>query len=342
MIDKLQPIFVDESFLIITCKIIRKNCYQQAYSFSKLFIKKNRNMKGILSLTGILALALLLTSAISIIEAPQDLPKTKKEKKNIKLVKIGEAGKKMEIDTVIDDDQVFVWNGDTIVDEKEFKWLSEKDFDFDMDFDFDIETDENGNVFIMKGTGASKPITYQLKTEICDSAQQIIMRVITDDISSDMVKWHGKNGNKIFFDAPGSGSPKVIHFNKHKSTNVIDLSDPGIISYERKELKNGKEKIVIVREKPSKKAAELHEEIIMHGGTTAPLIIHENAENLTKRIKVIADEKGHVEIMEDGKTWTVEESDEDTQVIEKDGKKIVIKKTKKDGEMKVDVEVEEE
>jgi hypothetical protein len=40
--------------------------------------------------------------------------------------------------------------------------------------------------------------------------------------------------------------------------------------------------------------------------------------------------------------WNVHEGDDDVQVIEKEGKKISIKKSKKDGEMKVDVEVEEE
>ena len=168
-----------------------------------------------------------------------------------------------------------------------------------------------------------------------------MMKVISDNVSSDIMQWHSKNGNEMLFGKPGSAGPKVFHINKQKSGNVIDLSDPGIISFEKKELKNGKEKIVIVREKPSEEDVEVHEEIIMHNSGAAPMIIHEGMPNMTKRIKVIADDEGHVEILENGKTWTVEESDEDTQVIEKDGKKIIIKKTKKDGEMKVDVEVEE-
>ena len=298
-------------------------------------------MKQVLSLTGILALALFFTSAISINEAPQDPPKTKKEKKHIKMVKIGDDGKKMEIDTVIEADQVFVWNGDTIGGGKALSWISEEDFDFDMDFDIDVESDENGNVFIMKGDGASKPMIYEFKTNDGDSTKHIMMKVISDDVSSDVMQWHSKNGNDMFFGAPGIASPKVIRIDKQKSGNVIDLSDPGIISFDKKELKNGKEKIVIVREKPSEEDVEIHEEIIMHNSGVAPMIIHEGMPNMTKKIKVIADDEGRVEIMENGKTWTVEESDEDTQVIEKDGKKIIIKKTKKDGEMKVDVEVEE-
>jgi hypothetical protein len=298
-------------------------------------------MKQVLSLTGIFALALFFSSAISINEAPQDPPKTKKVKKHIKMVKIGDDGKKMEIDTVIEADQVFVWNGDTIGGDKALSWMAEEDFDFDIDFDFDMETDENGNVFILKGDGASKPMRYEFKTNYGDSAKHIMMKIFSDDVSSDIMQWHGKHGNEMIFGAPGSAGPKVIRIDKQKSGNVIDLSDPGIISFEKKDLKDGKEKIVIVREKPNEENVEVHEEIIMHNSGAAPMIIHEGMPNMTKRIKVITDDEGRIEILEDGKTWTVEESDEDTQVIEKDGKKIIIKKTKKDGEMKVDVEVEE-
>nr|WP_321354309.1 hypothetical protein [uncultured Draconibacterium sp.] len=297
-------------------------------------------MKQVLSLTGILALALFFSSAISINEAPQDPPKTKKEKKHIKMVKVGDDGKKMEIDTVITANQVFVWNGDTIGGGKELSWISEGDFDFDIDFD--METNENGKVFILKGKGASEPMIYKFRTDDGDSTKHITMKVISDDVSSDIMQWHSKNDNEMIFGAPGSATPQVIRIDKQKSGNVIDLSDPGIVSFEKKDLKNGKEKIVIIREKPSEEDVEVHEEIIMHNSSATPMIIHEGMPTMTKRIKVIADDEGHIEILEDGKTWAVEESDEDTQVIEEGGKKIIIKKTKKDGEMKVDVEVEEE
>nr|WP_319998112.1 hypothetical protein [uncultured Draconibacterium sp.] len=287
-------------------------------------------MKQVLSLTGILALALFLSSAISINEAPQYPPKTKKDKKHIKIVKVEDDGTKMKIDTVIEANQVFVWNGDTIDNGKELKWISKEDFDFDIDFDVNVESDENGNVFILKGDGASKPVTYSFKTDDGDSTRHIMMEVTSDDLTSDIMQWHSKNGSKMFLDAPRSVGPKVFHINKQKSGNVIDLSDPGIISFEKKELKNGKEKIVIVREKPSDEDVEVHEEIIMHNSSAAPMIIHEGMPNMTKRIKVIADDEGHVEILEDGKSWIVEGSDEDTKFIEKDG------------EIKVDVEVEEE
>jgi len=297
-------------------------------------------MKHILSLTGILALAILFTSAISIGETPQDPPRGKKEKKHIKMVKIGDDGKKMEIDTIIAADQVFVLNGDTIGNGKELKWIGEGDLDLDMDFDINVEEDGNGNVFILKGKGNAEPMVYKFRTEEGDSVKGIRMKVIADGNNEDIMKWHGKSGNHMIFAAPQGGpTPHVIRIDKSKG-NVIDLSDPGIISYEKKDLKDGKEKIVIVREKPAEKDVELHEEIIMQGAKGAPMMIHEGMPQKAKQIKVIAGDDGQIEILEDGKVWNVEAGDE-TKVIEKDGKKIIIKKQKQGDEMKVNVEVEE-
>ena len=42
--------------------------------------------------------------------------------------------------------------------------------------------------------------------------------------------------------------PHVFHIEKNYSGNIIDLSDPGIISYKKKSIRNGREKIVIIRE----------------------------------------------------------------------------------------------
>jgi hypothetical protein len=43
--------------------------------------------------------------------------------------------------------------------------------------------------------------------------------------------------------------PHVFHIEKNYSGNIIDLSDPEIISYKKKSIRNGREKIVIIREK---------------------------------------------------------------------------------------------
>ena len=277
-------------------------------------------MKRILSITGMLALAVLFMSAISIHSYPQDPPQ-KKKKKHIKMVKVDDDGKRMELDTVIEADEIFVWNGDTIGGGKELKWVAEGDFD--MDFDFDIEKDGEGN-FVMKSKDGKTPAIFKFKT---DGGED-----------EDVMFWNDKDHQEMILHAPHA--PKVMRIKTRKSGNVIDLSDPGIISYVKKELKDGREKITIIRNKPSEENVELNEEIIMHGAGD-PVIIHEGHPTKTKSVRVIKDDDGNVEIIEDGAVWHEEEGDSDVQVIEKDGKIINIKKTKEGNEVKVEVEVEE-
>ena len=58
--------------------------------------------------------------------------------------------------------------------------------------------------------------------------------------------------------------PKMMQIEKRKAKNNIDLSDPGIISYKKKNKSRGREKITIIREKPEE-GEKLHEEIIVTG-----------------------------------------------------------------------------
>lgn len=260
-------------------------------------------------------MAVVLMSAVSIRENPQDPPRGKKGKKHIKMVKVDENDKKIELDTVIEAGDVFIWNGDTIGGGKEMKWVSKEGSDFDMDMDFDIDEDGKGNVFIMKSGDASAPAVYRFKTDGAHNHEDMIM--------------HAPHTRKMMFIGEGGKG------------NVIDLSDPGIISYEKKDLKDGKEKITIIRNKPSEKDIEKHEEIIIQGAGSQPMMIHEGHPKQMKRIKVMKTDDGRVEIIEGDDVWSVEEGDSDVQVIEKDGKKITIKKIKEGEEIKVDVEVEE-
>lgn len=251
-------------------------------------------MKSILAATGIFALAALFISAVSIGEMPQDPPRGEK---HVQLMKIDDKGNKTELDTVLKAGQIFVWNGDTIGDGKEMKWISKGGnltFDSDMDFDFDFDADSLHKVFVTQ-FGKNLPM-----------------------------------------------APKMMMIRDRKKGNVIDLSDPGIISFEKKELKDGKEKITIIREKPSEEEMEINEEIMIPGVPPVPMKFHSGMPHKAKTIKVIAGDDGKVEIIEDGKLMHVDEMNDDVKVIEKDGKKIVIHKKKEGDEVKVDVEVEEQ
>ena len=81
-------------------------------------------MKRNLLETGLLVLAILVLSSFSIRENPQDPPRGKKKERHINLVKIDDDGNRMELDTIIVGDDVFVWNGDTIGGPQEMQWIS--------------------------------------------------------------------------------------------------------------------------------------------------------------------------------------------------------------------------
>jgi len=265
-------------------------------------------MKQFVSVAALFGLTFLLTSAITFMDAPQDLPK--KAKKHISLV-LNENGEESKIDTIISADQVFVWHGDTIGGDMKMKWITEDgEFNFDSTFNFDVKGMKNGQVLVVR-SGDS------------------------DDVK--VMNWTAKEGDEMIFNT--APDHRMMFLPEPKKENVIDLSDPGIISYEKKELKDGTEKIVIVREKPSEGEKEIRKEIIMH--SDAPMIMHSRGPVRAKEIKVFADDDGKVEILENGKLMHIGELEEGTKVFEKDGKKIIIRKSKEGDEMKVSVEVEE-
>jgi len=302
--------------------------------------------RTIFSLTALLAMFILFSSAISIGEIPQDPPRGKKIEKHIKMIKVDNKGNKAELDTVLKGDQVFVWNGDTIGEPGEMEWFAkggDLDFISDMGFDFDIDSVMAKSIFVTRSGDMKSPLIYDFRCE-GDSTKEYRLEVVSrvDGEDVDFLKWHGNSNNNVFFRSPNAAHQMRIIDNGSKS-NVIDLSDPGIISYEKKELKGGKEKIVIVREKPSEEDRELHEEIIMHGAPGAPMIFHtKGVPHKAKTIKVIASDDGKVEIIENGKLMHLENMEEGEKVIEKEGKKIVIRKIKEGDELKVNVQVEEE
>jgi len=270
-------------------------------------------MKQILSIAALFGITILLTSAITFRNDPQDHLPQKKEKKHINIVKV-ENGEEIKIDTVIETGQVFVWNGDTIDAPGKLKWISEdSEFNFDstMNINLDFEGMGDKHVFVVRSDDANK---------------------------AKVMSWSSEDGNEMIF-APG-GQKHMMVLPELQKGNVIDLSDPGIISFEKKELKDGTEKITIVREKPSPEKKEIRKEIVVTGAG-APMMLHEDGLPMKKRIKVIAGDDGNVQVLENGKLLDIENMEEGEKVIEKDGKKIIIKKIKEGDGMKVNVEVEE-
>lgn len=278
-------------------------------------------MKQILSITGIMALAILFTSAISMRLSPQDPPEGKKKEKHIKLVKVSEDGTRTELDTVIGHHEVFIWKGDTI-------GASKMDLSDIENFVMDLDIDEGGKkkVFIMKPGMNGAVQSFAIKGDSCAN-----MKLFSAPI----------NGHCKMMLGNMHALPKMIVVDHNKKKNVIDLSDPGIISYDKKELKDGTEKITIVRNKPTEEE-NCQSKMIMQSGCGQPMMFHGNSGFNSGTTKVICGSSDLSELNKVVKTWNIEEGSDDVKVIEEDGKVIIIKKKISGDQVEVDVEVKEE
>lgn len=296
-------------------------------------------MKKLLSFTGILGLSILVLNSFNAGALPQDPPKSKKTERHIVMVKVDDDGNKTEIDTVLHGDEVFVWNGDTIGGKKDLKWIM-KDanldsihINLDTDFEYEIDNDGEGNVFILKSGKGGKRIIREFKTK-GDSGMVIdIDEDVLHGDGDDLLWFDRKSGNRILLHPP-MPAPHAVFMQKRNSENIIDLSDPGIISYKKKTKKDGTEQITIVRKIPEKKNEE--DIIMMHQPGD---VMFTPSGDVTKKIRIIkSDDDGpeheNVRIEKSG--------DEDVKIIRKDGKKIMIKEIEENGEKKVDVKVEVE
>ncbi len=268
-------------------------------------------MKRIFSIILLSVFSGILLSSFSIRENPQDPPRGKKTEKHIKMVKIDDNGKKTELDTVIHDNKEFLWQGDTIGG-NDLKWITKEDFDmsnihknFDMNFEYKIDDDGKGNVFIMKSD---------------KGGEHFIMPPMAPD-------------------APfPPHAPHVMMFRNNKNKNVIDLSDPGIISYDKKLLKNGTEKITIVRKQVDENEEE---EMIFDGNTNGNVFWHGDAPRGKKTIRVIKSDDGSTQIFEDDELINLKGEKGNATFVTDDGKVIKIKEKKEGKEKQIEVEVEE-
>ena len=268
-------------------------------------------MKHIFSIIVLAGFSGFLLSSFSIRENPQDPPRGKKTEKHIKMLKVDDNGKKTEIDTVVQGDQVFVWQGDTIGG-KELKWISKDGFEMDemhknqeMKFEYKIEDDGKGNVFFLKSD---------------KDGDQLMMPPMPPE-------------------APfPPHAPHVMMFRNNKNKNVIDLSDPGIISYDKKLLKNGTEKITIVRKKVDENEEE---DIIINRPAGDNVFWHGEKPGGKKTIRVIKSDDGSTQILENDELIELKGEKGDATFITDDGKVIKIKEKKEGKEKQIEVEVEE-
>lgn len=174
------------------------------------------------------------------------------ERKHIKIVKV-ENGVTSKLDTVI--------VGNEMPDMEDFNF---EEFSWNMEFDSDFPD----SVFVKHGKGhkGRRPHAFvirqpegfqeirEFKFENGDSTQQVVF-----------VKHFGEDGPQCKFGPAFPPAParemRLIRHRLQKDPNRIDLNDAGIISYKKKDLSGGREKIEIIRKKPSEHQLEIETEV---------------------------------------------------------------------------------
>lgn len=274
-------------------------------------------MKNYLSALSVLTIGFFLLSSFSIREKPQGPPRGKKQ--HVKIIKV-EDGVKTVVDTVITNENVFVIKGDSL---KGLKSADENLGDLEelKDFDFDIEMDEDGEnhkVMIFMSKDGDKQVLKKYKFGDGDDHNKIIIKMDGDVKRMD--------GRPMIWTQKASGDPHVKMIRKKAKGNVIDLSGPGIISYKKKKLRGGREKIEIIRNEV--KDEELHE-IDMDARLDDLHGLHKiNEEHLGmhKQMKVIKEGENVIYFNEGGEKIKIE------KIHKKNGNEV---------EVKVKVEVDE-
>lgn len=216
-------------------------------------------MKNKLLTLGIAGMTAMLFSSFVFTENNDNVQPPKKSR-HVRLVKI-ENGKKMQIDTVFTNDDVFVWNGDTINPVKHITPGGNANFKVirhgmkdgkDKVMVFVDRKDENGG-----------PNMMNMRPEdemefISDDSDTVGKKIMVRKMKG------GPKDHTIFFNEMGpqhlppvpplSPVPHAMKF-KHAG-QVIDLNDPGVVSFKKKDLKGGLEKIEIIRKKADEKTAD--------------------------------------------------------------------------------------
>lgn len=219
-------------------------------------------MKNTLLSFGLAGLTTTLMS-FTFIQKSDEVQEPKKTR-HIKMMKM-ENGKKMELDTVLTNDDVFVWNGDTVNPIKHMRKVNPSGFDKMEKFDVKVDRkDGNEKVMIIKHKGGKggEPMVWHMDsdedmdilTEDNDSTgKRIVVRKRLKDGHENQV-FYFNNGDMKHFPPmpPVPPVPPVPHMRMMKmqhSGQIINLNDPDIISFKKKDLSGDREKIEIIRKK---------------------------------------------------------------------------------------------
>ena len=183
--------------------------------------------------------ALVITPFIQDLSAQSNNTNSQNEYR-IKIVKV-DGNKKTELDTIVTGKNSFVWNGDTINPVNGMIFMSIRDGESE-DYNFSFSDGIGQEFFIVTDK------------EKLDSILEVVKKNIStyNNVPEDSIfNWHRKNNIIKPFDYKQLNSVNAITHLLSDNKNIIDLSDEKIISYRRKEIRDGKEKITIIRMKKS-------------------------------------------------------------------------------------------
>ena len=225
-------------------------------------------MKNKLLSFGTIGLTGVMLSSFMLVQKGDETQEPKKSR-HIKITKI-ENGKKMELDTVFTNDDVFVWKGDTVNPIKHIGKFSSSGSGKMHQVDVKVDRqDGKEKVMIIKHHGgkSGEPMIWNMDsgddmeiiTEDNDSVGKriVVRKRMKDGVEDHMIFMN--NGHEMLVPPPPPPPippvPPVPSFShmkvmKAKHTGqIIDLNDPNIISYKKKEMSGDREKIEIIRKK---------------------------------------------------------------------------------------------
>lgn len=172
------------------------------------------------------------------------------KQRHIKVVKVVD-GKKSELDTVVATNDVFIWKGDSIGGRPGMPFGP-------------FHSQRNGGPGRFNGGGPGGPMNRPMGPGgfwANRGGRPDSLGMTKDTLMHRMFvggQMRRPMQERIFMNIERSGprhsfSPQGGFFRQPDIQNSIDLGDPNIISYSKKNLKGNKEKIEIIRQKPDRK-----------------------------------------------------------------------------------------
>lgn len=207
-------------------------------------------MKNTLLSFGLAGLTVTLLS-FTLISKSDEVQQPKKNR-HIKMTKI-ENGKKIELDTVLTNDDIFVWQGDTVGGKEMVKHISRSDFGKKKHIKVIVDGDKNDEKVMIFHSKDGEPMIWNSDS---DEVFDVFSEGLGDSIRKKIVI-HKRMGDQdkdhmMFMNGPEHMPfPPVPHMKMmhQKNTKMIDLNDKNIISYRKKDLSGNREKIEIIRNK---------------------------------------------------------------------------------------------